>query len=336
MSLNILILSDAKPGHFNQSEGVVSALKKICNVEVEYLSIKKNTILPTKFLRWFITTPVCRALSTTALFGITNIQFRKLVDAQYNLIVSTGGETLVQNILLSRLLNISNIYSGSVRGISSDNFSAILHIDPTLENVKNYIVGLKPSPVERLERPLRPVTDRRYSLLVGGPTRYQPSTLDHWQHVANALSASSKSWTIVTSRRTPNDVAELLINLASSNANFTLHDYRETGSGVAAQVIQDCDGIVVSEDSTSMISEGIAAGLPVVSLSVDGGSKSSDEAYINLMRSRNWYRPIDMSAATHASILTEFELCTPTAESHLDILADRLFDQIPELRNFSR
>ena len=335
-ALTVVVLRDYRPGHFNQSEGVISALQKFCDVEIVYFDIRRKPWIWASLLRWFTVKNLLSKSILLKIAGLRLSEVQELKSRKPDMIISAGGETLVLNLLISRLNSSLNIFSGSLRGIDSRQFSAVLHLDPKLKSKENYIIGLKPSTVERIERPLRRFDSRQYCLLVGGPTRYQPSTPDQWQSLIDSLSSSSKSWDIVTSRRTPNNVTELLSNLAGSSSNITLYDFRDTGSGVASDIIQKSDAVVVTEDSTSMISEGVAAGLPVVSLSVDGGKKSSDEAYIDLMRSRNWYRTIDMVSATEKDILEELELCTPTTVSHLDILADRLFKQIPELKRFQR
>ena len=334
--IKVLLLRDDRPGHFNQSEGIVAALKRRMNVEIEYLDIIKKPLVPARVFRWLITRSRLPISLIVLLSGLTSAQIQHLLTKKIDLIVSTGGKTLAHNVLLTRSSGASNIYSGSLRGVSSQYFSAVLHINPELEKKPKYIVGLKPSTVQPTLRPQRSRHNRRYCLLVGGPTRYQPSHTEDWQVLLQSIANSSQGWTIVTSRRTPGDVIELLTETVLNNENLTLKNFLDTGSGVAASVIEESDGVVVTEDSTSMVSEGIAAGLPVVSLTVEGGKVSSDASYIDLMRSRNWYRPIDLSSATEDIILSELEQCTPSSESHLDILADRLLAQIPELHKFVR
>ncbi len=334
--MRVLIIRDNRPGHFNQSEGVVKALGVKCDVDIDFSELHQKPWLPARILRWLVTENSLPFPIMLRLAGFSRSERLRLLEVKPNLVVSSGGNTLAINALVSRYHSVPNVVSSSLRGMNPEMFSAVLHVDPALAGRKNYIVGLKPSAVERVKRPKRPKKARQYCLLVGGPTRYQPSSVKSWESVARFLSTSRLNWSIVTSRRTPKNICELFTDVADANKKVSVLDFRMTGSGIAADIIQKSDGVIVTEDSTSMISEGIAAGLPVVSLCVDEGAPSSDASYIKLMRSRNWYRPIDLATATEELILAELELCTPTTESHVDILADRLFEQIPALKQFQR
>ncbi len=141
-SLSIWVLQDNKPGHYNQSLGVVAALDKHLHLHTQRINISGG--LNGKVSRWLAGQNWLPSALADRLTGIPNLQTITIPE----LIISAGGRTLAANVILAKRYNCPNIFSGSLRGISPEDFSAILHINPELEGVERHIIGLKPSALE--------------------------------------------------------------------------------------------------------------------------------------------------------------------------------------------
>ena len=105
----VLLISDGRPGHYRQSEGVVAALKRRGAVAVDRIELKTRVPLPKGFIPKL--GRVLPARSVLRLHGID-------ADAvpRPDLIVSSGGATLGANVALAKILGVPNVFSGSTRG----------------------------------------------------------------------------------------------------------------------------------------------------------------------------------------------------------------------------
>ena len=49
--LKVILLTDAKPGHYHPAEGVIAAIARLRPVEVARIEVKRKWIVPTRWLR---------------------------------------------------------------------------------------------------------------------------------------------------------------------------------------------------------------------------------------------------------------------------------------------
>jgi mitochondrial fission protein ELM1 len=121
---------------------------------------------------------------------------------------------------------------------------------------------------------MQPVAVRgqgRGLLLVGGPSRHY-----HWDHAAVAAQIAKvmcyspvRHWVLSTSRRTPPGFAERVQQMIfNRNTRLTILSWRDTADQWLATQLCDSCCVWVTEDSVSMIYEGLTAGLPVGVLAV--------------------------------------------------------------------
>jgi len=325
-ALNILVLHDNKPGHYNQSDGVVAALARRRAVNVERLEVPDGGLLPARPMRSLASAGSYPLALTERLAGTAGL--KPLVKP--DVIVSAGGKTLVANIILTRRYSAINIFSGSIRSVPAQSFSAILHVDPGLQHKPPYIVGLKPSAIEPPDRSRKTSSIKKLGLMVGGPTKTHLFTEEEFNALVAGLRRSTFDWQIMTSRRTPAEWADRLAG-AAHERDFEMLDYRQTGAGGVAEMLAEIDCAVITDDSVSMISEAIAARLPVISLTAGETGKLSDQHYLDLLQQRRWYCPLPISHLSDDAAVTSAKFCSPMTENHVDVLAQRLFAQIPEL-----
>ena len=106
-SLNVWVLSDGRPGHYNSSIGVLRALEADYNVSSTWLDIKLRSGIFRRPLHWLITLfkgrwPLC----LIAVF----YRMPVLPDQKPDLIISAGGKTSYLNIIMARLYQARNIF----------------------------------------------------------------------------------------------------------------------------------------------------------------------------------------------------------------------------------
>ena len=327
--LSIWVLQDNKPGHFNQSLGVVAALDKHLHVHTQKINISGG--LNGKVSRWFAGQSWLPSALTDRFSGIPNLQSLPTPE----LIISAGGRTLAANVILAKRFSCLNIFSGSLRGIPPEDFSATLHINPELEGVAGHIIGLKPSTLEPDPSIIRHHPPKRIALLTGGPIRSHPFQISNWEALLQNIKMGQLNWDIVTSRRTPTDWVQMFQLLTTNHPDrINLHDYNKIGPGKVQGILAQCDAAVISDDSASMISEAVAAGIKTVSLTIPSTIRSTDLAYLKILRDQNLYQPLDINSASEATIVELLNQCQPLTGSPLDILCNRLIEAIPVLKKF--
>ena len=109
-------------------------------------------------------------------------------------------------------------------------------------------------------------------------------------------------------------------------------DYRKAGPGTLPRFMARADVVLCTEDSSTMISETIAARLPVVGTAPRQHSFKPEEAeYRALMIARGWARFVPLAELSPDRFLAELVKVTPLAENHLVSLAQTLAARLPGL-----
>ena len=340
--LRVIFLADTRPGHFHIAQGVIAALSRLRPVDVTRIEVERKWIVPTRWLR--------ARINAKSFYPPRMLRMAYRIDAdtipQADIVVSAGGETQMPNICVTRLLDVPNIFCGSLlRGLEADNFSLIVSSYERDEGSDKHLVALKPSSIDPDELG-RPKTVPRYGpdlhpkslgLLIGGQAgrlRYRDS---EWAALLSFVAAVSKAWgtrwLISTSRRTPDAVADRIAEMARDQSvveNFI--DFRTAGPGTLRQIFANADAIVCTEDSSSMISEAVSARLPVIGVSPRACRFTEDEQlYRNFLMNKGWSRTIpiaELSPARFAQVLSEVE---PLQENPLDDFAHKLKARLPQL-----
>src|SRR5262245_24380809 len=216
-----------RPGHYHVSDGVIAAIKRLRPVEVTRIEVKRKWIVPTRWLR--------RRINAKSFFPPRMLRMAYRIDAyalpKADLVVSTGGETLMPNICVSRFLGIPSIICSAVlRGLGPENFTLTISCHECDQGSPRHLVALKPSSIDSatLGRPAivpRYGPDRRprlAGLLIGGnayPLRYRRH---EWERLLGFAAEIAKAWgmrwLVSTSRRTPNYVADMIATLAQDQS----------------------------------------------------------------------------------------------------------------------
>ena len=257
--LNILLITDHKPGHESISTGIlkyISDKNEVDRVEV-YAQIRA------KFLKVFATLIINNInlnqkivmLLIKIFYKNFNFNFNKKVD----LIISTGGDTSFLNVLLAKYLSVPNIYCSSLRGLDNNLFTHTVSIkDNRLPN--EIVVDLSPIYVKTADKELH---GSYIAILIGGKTKnYKFIDEEFISLVENSIALAKKfnyKLLITTSRRTPISVEKEIKKIYHENEDYIEKCvlFNEKPQKVVNYFLSNADVIFCTEDSGSMITEAI-------------------------------------------------------------------------------
>ncbi len=246
-----LIISDGKPGHFNQSIALCTHL----GLEYEILEIAFNS-KANKALSYALDRA---GLYTESLFQSSGFDVKR---SGFDLVVSTGSATYYANKLLARKLKLPNIAILHPKGYRLD-FSHIFcpayDHPPKQANITELPLNLcaaEPAFFDEKAAEFREKHEQEKSavgIIIGGPNAV--STID--AEILRAqlekifeLTDGMERW-VTTSRRTPPEVEAIIDALPF---DYKLINSRDDYNPIPA-FIQLCDRLFVTSDSASMISE---------------------------------------------------------------------------------
>lgn len=254
--MKALILTDDKPGHFNQS---VAFCK---NTGIDYELVDVNYRSKTaKALSYLLDR---MGLYTKKLFQVSGLESQ---TSGFDLIISTGSTSFYPNKVLSKELALPNIAILNPQGYRPD-FNAILcpayDHPPKRNNVIELPLNLCAADQtffeERAEEfeQKHPAKGPAAGFIIGGPnavSEINAAELKEQLEKAFELTFGCERW-VTTSRRTPKEIEALIESLPF---DYTLINSRDSYNPVPA-FIQLCDHLFVTSDSASMVSEAASFG----------------------------------------------------------------------------
>jgi mitochondrial fission protein ELM1 len=337
--LKAVLITDEKPGHFHQAEGVLAAIGRLRPLDVSRVSVRRRFFIPTRMLHQLINSGAPASLILRLGYGI---EPQDLPGA--DVVVSAGGETLAANVAAAKVLGAANIFCGRMRRVAPEHVRVIVVSLERFRSLPNHLVTLPPSPIEITRpdggrEPLGPANlPKLVGVLIGGDSGAISYKADDWQKLLSFLRRAHQSlglrWLITTSRRSGPDVADALVALAADRASGIdkFIDYRTSGPGTLGEILTPAEAILVTADSTTMISEAIAARLPVVGMMPDGATQEEREVeYRAFLGGQGWYRALAFSELSPPRFLEVLSEITPRHTSALDELAAALAERLPQL-----
>jgi len=336
--LKALLIADDKPGHYHQAEGVLAAMARVRPVEARRVVVRRRVWIPTRTLHQLLNGGVAPKLILRLGYGIGSHDL-----SAADVIVSAGGETLAANAAIAKLLAVPNIFCGRLRRLAPEHVRLVIVSLERFAVLPNHLLVLPPSPFELAPpsalEPLGPDNPPRFAgALVGGDSGSVRYSGGDWEKLIRFLRQSHQChglrWLVTTSRRSSRQIADALAAMAAeSNSPIERFiDYRTAGPGTLAQVLAAAQAILVTADSTTMITEAVGARLPVVAVACDGCAMEEREAeYRELLARKGWYRSLSFSELTPDAFLNALAQVTPRKTSALDELATALAQRLPEL-----
>jgi uncharacterized protein len=336
--LKALLLSDDKPGHYHLAEGVLAAAARLRPVETQRLSVRRRAWLPARALQVLLNRGASPALVLRLAYGVDQSDL-----PASDLVVSAGGQTLAANAAAAKLLGVPNVFCGRLRRLAPQHVRLAIVSLERFQGLPNHLVTLPPSPYE-VELPSRPEPlgpgkpPRLVGALIGGDSgsvRYGP---EDWERLVAFLRTAHRRhgvrWLASTSRRSGAQITDALAALAAEG-NGPIErfiDYRTAGPGTLKQILTTVQAILVTADSSSMISEAVGAGLPVVGITCDNDRMEEREAeFRRLMVRKGWYRALSFAELEPDTFLAALAEVKPRRTSALDELATALRERLPEL-----
>lgn len=340
--LSALLLSDGKPGHYHQAEGVIAALARLGPVDTSRLEVRRRFVMPTRTLLQLVNGGASPATVLRLGYGL-----RAASLPPADVVVSAGGETLAANAAAAKLLGAANIFCGRLRRLAPEHMSVVLVNLESLAAHPNHLVCLPPSPIDLepgptagggARRASRAGPPARVGVLIGGNSgafRYRPAD---WLRLTGFLREAHRAhgvrWLATTSRRSGAFVGDALAAMAAEpdSGLETFIDFRTAGPGTLARIFAAADAILCTDDSTSMICEAVGACLPVVTVAPAARALEAREAeFRRLLASRGWYRSLPLAQLTPESFIAALEEITPRSSSARDELASAIAQRLPEL-----
>ncbi len=254
LKLKGLLLTEGMHGMISQAEGLAKAL----NLDYIHQKVELNKFtkfIPPKF------TPV------SSLF------FRKFQVPQVDLIISCGRKSVIPSIFIKQnsKKKITNIHIQNPK-VALTNFDFIISPEhdglegPNVITSKGAIHYLTMNEINQNHDYLKNYLnkDKEYILLVlGGPNKYynfeNKKLLNIFEKIKNLINKYNLQAIIIPSMRTPKNIIQLANNFFSKeNLVVTNVDKKAYLSGLS-----NAKYIVVTCDSTSMISECALTGKPI-------------------------------------------------------------------------
>jgi len=250
--MKVLLLTDGKPGHENQS----IALCRHLGLEFEKVTVSYPW-KPAKSLSYFFDR---MGIYTEKIFKSSEFRVQ---SSEFNVIISTGSTTFYPNKMMARKLKLPNIAILNPKGYRLD-FTKILcpayDHPPKRDNIIELPLNLcaadpaffveKANEFQKLYKPAKPTAA---GFIIGGPnavSMIDAEAIRKQLEQAFALTEGCERW-VTTSRRTPAAVEAAIESLPF---DYRLINSRDPYNPVPA-FIQLCDRLFVTSDSASMISE---------------------------------------------------------------------------------
>lgn len=271
--MNVLVIKDNKPGHYNQTEGIVLALQEIYpDLKIDDCEIEIKNKISRKLLRYLLNALPFIFKHQNSLKYIKYFYEKFALPANRpDLIVSTGGNTSNLNAWLSLAYGAKNILNGALRGLHEELFTCITTvIDLGYKN--QVILDVAPNTVtqEILKKEAEAFSslhhldknETYYTLLVGGDGSGYKYDVEFYAYLVEFIKKISEEknvkWLITTSRRTPLEIEQKLKKELDRHCAYFVA-YHKQAEKVLLPYFGLCEAVFVTEDSSSMISEAISA-----------------------------------------------------------------------------
>jgi len=325
----VLVLRDHRPGHYNKSEAVATAISHSVPVDIERLDVRPRRGLPLRVWR----SAYLRSVLTPhqVLSWLYDLDPNRI--APPDLIVSSGGDTLLANTCLARTLNTANLFHGSLRGLPSSHFTIDLKISGQPRTAPNQVFFIPPNPfvhgpARRLAAQPEP-SRNSLGVFIGGPSGSHTYSPDEWQRLIDFIALCGQQGDapchVLNSRRTPDDLSSQLLDISRRYDNVTFSDYRGDGRTAIADVFDFADVFFVSEDSNSMIGEAVATCRPVVSfVPKHRNINPKDQRTLDTYYDNGWAIPLAADNLTRDAFWAAARRATPVPFDPMENLATAL------------
>ena len=306
--LRVWCVLDHKPGHRNLARGMVAAVA----------AARAAVITEVAAPAW--AGPIGKGLQFCWPLGASLARRASTVPTGEapDLVVGSGGNALWFTAALARAVGATGVFVGSRRRLPVSAVGAFVHYDPTLAAEGTLCLPILPGPFGKQEQSTAwrtfagerqwPEAQRHLVALIGGDGsgyRWSPEDGRQLGQMMRGLQElTGRTWLVTTSRRTPAEFesvlrAELPAAAVGDACWFHAGDQRR----VVSAYLGGAAAVFVSEDSMSMIHEGITSGQRVVTLRpVAATPPPSHQAYIEHAVGQGWIRSEPLAKGAPSSL----------------------------------
>jgi len=298
---SVLILSDKKQGHINQSKAVLNAFKKarkdtgfndsdtlVKVVDVEYKSKAKRLLLGL-FSRF--TSSSCQGCMKCLKSCLTDETYNKLIMNYSDVIISAGSSVAPVNRILSYENNAKSvvIMKPGITGLKKFTLAIIPEHDQPPK--KNNVLITKGAPntidnefltqdTQRLKEHIGLAKPTIIGFLLGGENNEYKISIEFADKLARQLEDLSEKldaeFLLTTSRRTPKNIEEYLEKrfLKNPRCKLLVIPNKSNLPGALNGILGLSHILIASGDSASMVSEAASSGKHVLTFDLEKkGSK---------------------------------------------------------------
>ncbi|MEC7120055.1 MAG: ELM1/GtrOC1 family putative glycosyltransferase [Pseudomonadota bacterium] len=294
----ILVLTDGRAGHVSKTQGMLLLLAQLApyaDHRVQWWSIRQPQawqrrlsrgllrlgLMPYWCLRWYVP---------------TDVEWPK----QVSVVVSTGGDTLVPNVLLSQLFQCQNLVSSALRGIPTRYFSVVFSADISQLAPPYLCTPIAPTKMQFAQDTGRGLSARQrlglcvdrpiLTLLIGADTRDCPAaTIDQLIHMIDWFRRHTQCQVLLTtSRRTPISEEQALQQQLLFEADDQCCWVAQGQQCHVEDYIDAADWVICTQESESMLSEVISVGRPLIVPQQDPIRNQSHAQRLMQWEQRGW------------------------------------------------
>ena len=274
--LRVLILSDGRPGHFNQSKGVLRAIEFHYDIETEWCELKLRAAALRPFLTgWLNHTQRASKVSRLGMF----YQSKNWPTSTPDLVVSAGGNTLHANVWMSRAMGCRNLFIGDIRQLRPHCFWRVLTFRKRSPSPPFIHWEITPAPILpeeiaqqgiqlRSERNLG--SDPLWTMLIGGNGGGYTYRPEDWQNLIQFLEQAARRhgirWLVITGRRTGVEAERMIASLLPARSLAAISLFSKEEGTMYRPFLGAGERIVTTEDSHMMLTEAISTCKPVLSV----------------------------------------------------------------------
>ena len=300
--IRVVILSDRKPGHYNQSLGIVEKMPECQTawLEIQFRHKWRDNLLRV-FMCIFGGTPLPMSLIHTLLrWSLIPESYNPLAQLHTaDIILSTGSSVAAVNLLLGRLLSAKTVTCRRPSPIGTRYFDlAILpmiswHQASPKDNICRTIGvpnRISPDVLDARRKQLKDELNLsdcpRIGVLLGGTDRHETITVEDAERLGEVCQATAERVNaqifVTTSRRTPQDVTAHLVS-TMKHINwcpfFVTPDTPSALEDPYQAILAASDLLIVTADSFSMVCEAASSGRRVAVLTLSQGGARLPKRY---------------------------------------------------------
>ena len=348
---SILVLSDGKPGHYNQSLGIMDRMGDVSAETMEirfqrkwrdnllrvFVRLLAGVRLPRKLIRVMLKWSM-EGSSAAAALGVEGV----------DVIFSTGSSVAAPNLLLGQLMGAETAVCTRPSPVGIGHFDlAILpeHMRPR-RHARNAVMTLgvpnriMPGYVEtagiELAGKLNIDRQRIIGLLLGGDDGHYSIPPDMVSSLCDVLldtcRESEMRIAVTTSRRTDTESEDVIKSRISENSLccFSILASEPQEESPVPGILGISDVVIVTEDSFSMVCEAASSGKKIVILEVQRkkhGDPKRQRIY-EMLTQRGYTRSADMSNLKDVVLDFAGDPSEPEVLNDAQIAADALYSLI--------